>query len=114
MDSTTHVIHVAPADQPTSVHQIAERLFPAYTVDGGSVHLAGCTLEDRLFVRLDFHHGREPVRMYLDAAGREVGDELVEALGMSDVSELEKPPQPCEPEIERLTEIGIRLAVGAR
>ena len=110
MDSTSHLIHVVPADQPNGVHQIAQRLFPAYTVDGGNVHLAGCTLEDRLFVRLEFGHGEEPVEIYVDGDGHEVDEELVEVLGMAEVSELEKPPQPFEPEIERLIESAVRTA----
>lgn len=109
MDSTRHVIHVAPADQPNSVHQIAQRLFPAYIVDDGKVQLAGCTLEDRLFVRLDFCRGDESVEVYVGADGREVDAALVEALGMTEVAELEKPPQPFAPQIEQLTEAGLRL-----
>jgi len=115
VDSTSHVIHVAPADQPGSVHQVAERLFSAYTVDGGNVHLAGCTLEDRLFLRLDFrhsqqHHSQESVNVYLDAHGEEVDGKLVEELGLSTVAELERPPRPFEPEIEQLVEAGIQVA----
>jgi hypothetical protein len=111
LDSTTHVIHLAPTDQPGSVHQIAERLFPAYTVDDGKVQLAGCTLEDRLFVRLEFRHGRQSGTMYLDAAGVEVAGELVEALGMNEVAELERPPQPPGPELEQAVEAVVRAAV---
>jgi hypothetical protein len=109
--STSHVAHLAPADQPHSVHQIAERLFPAYVVDGGKVHLAGCTLEDRLFVRIQLRHARQSGVIYLDADGGEVARELVEALGMRKVAELPKPPQPPTPQIERAVETAIRAAV---
>ena len=110
MDSTSRVIHVAPADQPCSVHQVAERLFPAYTVDEGSVHLAGCTLEDRLFVRLDFRHGEKLLVIYLDGAGQEVDGQMVEALGMNAVVELDRPPRPFEPEVGQLVDVGVRAA----
>ncbi len=43
---------MAPADQPENVSEITSRLFSAYTVNGGSVHLAGCSLEDRWIVKL--------------------------------------------------------------
>lgn len=111
MDLTRHVIHVAPAEQPSSVHQIAERLFPAYAVDEGKVQLAGCTLEDRLFVRLEFRRGRQSGVVYLDETGEEVAAELVEALGMSEVAELPRPPQPVTPEVERAIETAVRAAV---
>ena len=35
------LIHVVPAEQPASVAEIAEILFPAYAVDNGRVSLAG-------------------------------------------------------------------------
>ena len=110
MDSTSHLIHVAPANQPCSAHQIAERLFPAYSVDGGNVHLAGCTLEDRLFLRLGFCRREESIEIYVDADGHEVDGQLVEALGMTTVIGLERPPRPFEPEIERLMAAGSRAA----
>jgi hypothetical protein len=45
-------LHAAPAHQPLSVHELAEHLFAQYRVDGGHMHLAGCSLEDRPFLRL--------------------------------------------------------------
>lgn len=111
MDSTKHMIHVAPADQPTSVHQIAQRLFPAYTVDGGKVELAGCTLEDRLFLRLEFRRGRESGVLYVDGEGDEIAADLVEALGMSQVAELPRPPQQPTAQLARTIEAAARAAV---
>ncbi|MBN2475405.1 MAG: hypothetical protein JXB62_12410 [Pirellulales bacterium] len=104
------MIHAAPADQPSSVHQIVERLFPAYTVDFGNVHLAGCRLEDRLFVRLDFRHGDQPLAVYLGPDGGELRRDRVDALGMTEVAQLEKPPQPFEPQLRQLVETGVRAA----
>ena len=66
------LIHVAPAEQPTSVAEIAEILFPAYTVDDGRVSLAGCALEDRLVLQLVYEHGGQRLEIYLNAEGKEV------------------------------------------
>ena len=75
MESTSNLIHLAPADQPSSVHQLTDRLFGAYTVDDGKVHLAGCRLDDCLFLRLGVQCGDEFREMFLDAEGREVSGE---------------------------------------
>lgn len=112
MTSTREISHAAPADQPGSVRQIAAKLFPAYTIDGGNVHLAGCTLEDRLFARLDFQLDGRATAIYVDHTGKEVDAALVESLGMDHVIELEKPSQPYEPQIERMIEAATALAAG--
>jgi len=114
LDSTSQLLHLAPVDEPTSVHQLAERLFSVYAVDQGSVRLAGCRLENRLFVRLEFriaqHAAEETFVLHVDADGREVADEMVEALGMTGVIELERPPGIFEPTVDRAIEAGVRLA----
>lgn len=90
------VRHLAPARQPTTVREIAERLFPAYTIDGGSVHLAGCILEDRLFVRIATQHRGESVEFYLDGDGKAADPATVEVLGMDNTVELPQPPEPSD------------------
>ncbi len=45
-------LQLRPADQPEAVHDLSPRLFAAYQVDGGAMHLAGCQLTDRPFVRV--------------------------------------------------------------
>ena len=109
MNSTSEATHVMPADQPTSVHQITERLFPAYTIDGGSVHLAGCLLEDRVFLRLTFRQGDSSVEICLDDAGREVEGRLIQSLGMTETVRLQTPRELAGPQIGRLIECGTRL-----
>ncbi len=47
-------VNAAAARQPLSVHELAEHLFAQYQVDGGHMHLAGCNLEDRPFLRLSY------------------------------------------------------------
>lgn len=86
--------HFAPADQPTSVRQLAERLFSAYTLDDGSVHLAGCSLEDRPFVRWTFEHGGATVEVLVDDHARLVDDDTARRLGLGETVRLEHPPDP--------------------
>jgi len=109
LSSASRVIHVAPADQPTGVHQITERLFPAYTVEGGSVRLAGCLLEDRVFVRLEFRQGDRSVEVIVDDRGEQVDPQFVDTLGMTETIRLETPPELMGPDIRRLVEAGTRL-----
>lgn len=93
MSSTEKQIYRAPADQPRSVHEITERLFPAYRVDGGAVHLAGCRLEDRLFLRTK-DSAQIPGKLFtMDDSGRAVEDQFASALGMDDTVAWTRPPE---------------------
>jgi len=92
VDWLAHVTHRAPALQPDSVYQITQRLFPAYTVEEGRVHLAGCRMDDRLLVRLTFRWGDESGDWYVDAEGHPLPADLVSALGLPDAVRLEVPP----------------------
>ncbi len=51
-------VHATAAHQPISVHELAEHLFAQFKVDGGHVHLGGCRLGDRPFLRLTYRHTR--------------------------------------------------------
>lgn len=110
LESTSDVIHIAPADQPTSVHQLTDRLFGAYTIDNGKVHLAGCQLEDQLFLRLIANCGDDLREIYLDAQCREVPSDQIAAMGMRQTVKLAKPPKDAAADIRRLAEAGTRLA----
>jgi hypothetical protein len=110
LNAENSVVHLAPADQPTTVHQLTERLFGAYTVDGGTVHLAGCHLDDRPFLRLGVRCGDDFREIYLDTQGRDVAGDQIAALGMRETARLEKPPKEATSEIRRLAELGTRLA----
>ena len=110
LSSTTSTPHYAPVDQPTSVHQIAARLFPAYTVDDGTLHLAGCSLEDRLFVRLDFSRDSFQTAIHVDRDGNEVGGELVDMLGMTETAKTSVPPDFLPNQTDRPVECGIQIA----
>lgn len=102
------IAHAAPAGQPQSVARIAERLFPAYTLDRGRVHLAGCVLDDRLIVRLQGHVDSEPVEYFVDSQGRDVNPALVESLGIHDSVPLEKAPPLAVRQLERFLVQGMR------
>jgi hypothetical protein len=108
--STCSVTHAAPADQPQSVQQITERLFPAYTVEGGRICLGGCSLEDRLILRLNFRHAQKTLEIYLNAEGKEIAGEPVAGSPRVELAALVSPPAPFGPEVERLLAAGARLA----
>ena len=110
MSSAISPAHVAPADQPTSVSQITDRLFTAYTVDGGTVHLAGCLLEDRVFVRLGPDSAEQAeAEIYVDENGEEVDHDFVNALGMNQTIKLSTPARPLDPKIRRLIDAAADL-----
>lgn len=93
LSATEKPIHFAPADQPRSVHELTERLFPAYTVDGGAVHLAGCRLEDRLFIRMGDSGQARAGMLTMDDSGRAIDDELARSLGMDNTAVWDRPPE---------------------
>jgi hypothetical protein len=48
------VVHAAPRGQPVSVHELAPHLFTPYRVEGGSVRLSGCSLDDQPLLRYTY------------------------------------------------------------
>ena len=86
-------IYYAPAHQPKSVHELTKRLFSAYTVDGGVVHLAGCRLEDRLFLRLGGMTQNGAALPAVDELGQPIDEGLVRSLGMDETVAWERPPE---------------------
>lgn len=107
MDRSDIPAHLAPVDQLASVHEIAERLFPAYTVDGGSIHLAGCWLEDRRFLRLG--NAASGFR-YFDDSGRPVEEGLPARLGMGRTAPWTPPPEMPPSRLAALVASSIALA----
>jgi hypothetical protein len=47
-------LNATVAHQPCSVHELAAHLFTQYQFPEGQIHLAGCSLEDRPFLRLTY------------------------------------------------------------
>jgi len=86
-------VHAAPVDQPDSVRQLTSRLFDAYTVDGGSVRLGGCTLEDQPLLRHTYRirstksqSDDRLAHIHTSIDGRPVDDNLLSALRMDDLA----------------------------
>jgi hypothetical protein len=93
--------HAAPVEQPASVHEIAARLFPAYSVDGGTVHLAGCRLEDRWFLRAETYHAGQHQTRFLDAGGHAVSPDEATRLGLWQTAPLGRPPRRVDEPLEK-------------
>lgn len=85
--------HFAPENQISSISEVADRLLPAYTVEGGNVHLAGCRMENRLFVRATAKHVGRSVTFFLNQRGEELDPTLAEQLGVDHLKKLEHPPE---------------------
>lgn len=112
MRSSARVTHAAPRQQPAGVHEIARELLAAYQVDGGTVHLAGCTLEDRPFLRLSFRHpdrlGQPALQhLFLTPDGTVAAAELVMELGLEALSPYAgRPPELLEADLQRWVAVG--------
>ena len=115
------VAHAEPVGQPISVHELTDRLFSPYTVDDGAgnpgtLQLAGCTLDDRLVLRLTFRAtiaGLEPhdelIEVLVDDTGAEVPAELVTRLGLTDLENRDRPPRIQASALWKLVEAGTAL-----
>ncbi len=109
LELTEKIANLAPRGQPTSVHQVADRLFPAYKIDGGHAYLAGCTLENRLFMKVTVNRAGGSTSFFLDSAARRLDDSVVRQLGLENTLELEKPPEPVEAELASLAKLAGRM-----
>lgn len=81
-----------PATQPESVHEFSRRLFDAYEVDNGQMHLAGCHLVEVPFLRVTTLAAEDPSQVehrLFDAEGEVVADKLIEQLGLAEVRPFE-------------------------
>ncbi len=105
------LVHVAPAEQPASVPEIAEILFPAYTVHDGRVSLAGCAFEDRLVLQLVYQHDNQTLEVYLNSEGKEVDGQPIVQDRQAKLVPLPGPPNPLQVDLERLLAAGNRLAL---
>jgi hypothetical protein len=112
------VVHAAPAGQPDSVRQLTSRLFDAYTVDGGSVRLGGCTLEDQPLLRHTYRirsaNSKTDDRLahiHTSIEGRPVDDNLLSTLQVEDLVPFEgKPPRVSDEDARRWADAGKRRA----
>lgn len=81
-----------PAAQPESIHEFSRRLFDAYEVDGGQMHLAGCHLIEVPFLRVTTLAAGDTSQVehrLFDAVGEAVAESLIEQLGLDEIRPLE-------------------------
>ena len=109
-------VPIRPAGQPAAVNDITQRLFAAYQVDGGGVHLGGCQLEDFPFLRLSFAVTEgvddEAIRhTFVAHDGSMVSDQLARDLGLLEVVPvLLLPPRIDDAALQSLIAAGRRVA----
>ena len=95
------VIHAAPRDQPTSVHELAPHLFLPYDIQGGTVRLSGCSLDDEPLLRYTYNvwdedGGTRPnlVHVYASAEQLPVELSLLTTLRVSELVPISSCPLP--------------------
>ena len=108
-------VPIRPAGQPAAVNDITQRLFAAYQVDGGGVHLGGCQLEDFPFLRLSFvstdESSGEIRHTFVAHDGSMVSDQLARDLGLLEVVPvLQLPPRIDNATLQSLIAAGRRVA----
>jgi hypothetical protein len=87
-------VQAAATHQPTSVHELTAHLFAPYEVEHGHIHLAGCSLEDRPFLRLSFLRSPSPagtaqvVHCFGTSDGRLLGPRMIEDLELDQLTPL--------------------------
>lgn len=114
LDRAGAAVHSRPRVQPMAVSEIAATLFPAYLVDNGQLHLAGCQLTDHPFLRLSFagdEQGDAIRHVFVAPDGSSVADQLVDKLGLNDLTPIAKsPPRINLAQIKSLSASGRRIA----
>ena len=113
LSKTAGAVHARPLRQPMAVNDVTAKLFAAYAVEGGQVHLAGCQLTDHPFLRLSFAtDGDAEVRhIFVAPDGSSVSDELVPQLGLDELQPIVKhPPRLDEGALRSLIAAGRRIA----
>jgi hypothetical protein len=102
-----------PRDGALAVADVAQRLFGAYRVEGGGVHLAGCQLTDHPFLRLTYapQNGLPVRHVFVAPDGSPVDRSLIEALGLDRLAAIaQRPPRIDEPALHALQAAGRKLA----
>ncbi|GAB6164494.1 hypothetical protein JCM19992_04940 [Thermostilla marina] len=113
--ASVQVVHARPAGQLQNASQIAARLFPAYRLDGGTVQLAGCALEDHLFVRLKVRLADDREEIYFaDAQAKLLEPLQVDGLGLRELETGTEPPEGWSVKrLDRLWEV-VRRTIAER
>ncbi|MEO8497981.1 MAG: hypothetical protein ABI614_23180, partial [Planctomycetota bacterium] len=103
----------APAHQPESVRDLSQRLFDEYSVDGGSVHLGGCLLEDRAILRVTYvdRSGASGTKMqlrhhFVSLIGEPIDASLVDSLGLKQLVPLTRSIRVSDDQRDRWRQVG--------
>lgn len=119
LKATQIIGRAAPAHQPESVRDVSQRLFDEYTVDGGSVHLGGCTLEDRAILRVTYveHSNASDRKMrlkhhFISLIGEPIDTSLVESLGLRQLVPLTRSIRVADDQCDRWQQVG-EMAIGS-
>lgn len=115
LNNVESYLSVKPLEQPSAVNDITQKLFDAYQVDDGRVHLGGCQLTDFSFVRLSFagaDNGEQEIRhIFVAHDGSAVSDQLAADLGLMEIEPiLQRPPRIEESALQSLLSAGRRVA----
>jgi len=98
------LVSYVPASEPHAVHEIAANMFAAYTIDGGTVHLGGCHLEDAPVLRFtraghaDASTGQpseSATHAFFDSHGQPLADAVVRQLHLTQIT-LPAEPKPAQ------------------
>ncbi len=113
LKSQKKVGRAVPDNQPESVRDVSQRLFEQYTIDGGSVHLGGCTLEDRVILRVTYldrdNESANAARLchrFVTLAGDSIEESLVKQLGLNRLVVPEKPIRVTDDQGDRWSQLG--------
>ncbi|MFW6125402.1 MAG: hypothetical protein ACOC46_04570 [Pirellulales bacterium] len=93
--------HAALAEQSVATRHVAARLLPAYRVDGGTVYLAGCRVEDRWFLRAETYQSGRQRTWLVDSSGQPVGSEAAAELGLWQTAPLSRPPRRMDSRLQQ-------------
>ena len=89
--------HYVPAHQPRTIHELLPKLYSLFTIDGGRVKLAGCSIQDvpYFFVEpktTNYRSISEPGRTFFGADGRQLDPEELEPLALDEIVSVDEPP----------------------
>jgi hypothetical protein len=114
--TTAWPVHAVAARQPSSVHELTDHLFGHYRIDGGRIHLSGCSFEDRPFLRLSYlntggiSEHPQVVHCFGTSNGELLDDDLRRQLELDELIPLkDRKPHLDEEVLRRWTEITRRM-----
>jgi len=114
-----------PRKGAPNVAELSARLFGAYTIDGGSIRLAGCTLEPMPIVHVkgaadsgaavaevrlsssktSIAETEEAIDLYLNASGEKLDASTIASLALDELVTIDKPPKLKKAEHEHLVQL---------